>query len=146
MFERFFPAPFNYEELRLRVSTNVGGQKRRTMELSRWTLNNSTIPTGVMRMSLPYSTTNANDPTRRSRSESDTQRKPKNCQAGVPTPPTPRLHEIGSQGTRTQNRLLSRIDVSCVTSVAAKAIPPGCVHPPTIAMMWMKSDGTIQRC
>ena len=52
MQERVLDGPFNYEELRTLVSAHVDKSlvdKRRTMELSRWTLNKSTIPTRVMR-------------------------------------------------------------------------------------------------
>ena len=54
MLERVLDGPFNYEEFRKRVSPYVeekpAGQDMNS-EPSRWVLDTSTIPTGVVRMS-----------------------------------------------------------------------------------------------
>ena len=66
--------------------------KRRTLELSRWTLDNWTNPTSVMRMSMPYSAHQRQRPNQKSRLEFDNERKKKLQPSNSSPAPTENTH------------------------------------------------------
>ena len=139
--ERFLDGPFQYDELRNRVSAYVG--EKLAGQDNPWTLDRSTSPKERTKMSMQCnSAVRMIDPTRNTSKSPTTSENPSTV--GLPTRHhqrhANRLHETRKPGVMRRNRVRERGSVSSVTGVVERVILPGPVHQGMIVRTWMKSE------
>ena len=144
--ERVFDGPFQYEELRNRVSAKMGEKlagldsKTGAQPLDTGQIDKSEgedEDVNAVQQRRPHDRSNL-----KHKQESDNERKP--SIAGLPTHHhqrhVNRLHVTRNPGVMRRSRVRGKRSVSSATSVVEKAILPGSARQQMIVRTWMKSE------